>query len=112
MKELFLRIDKETGEIVNARGEVLYVLAERDGEEVYLAPSVETQICNQTALKGVRVCTDWEGPRCTSWEECTASKNIAVEICVDFGVSKPGKGSFPWQPWKAYNTDSLQPRNL
>ena len=112
MKERFLKLNKERDEIANAYDEVLYVRRERDGEEVYVAPSTETQICYQTATKTVKVCVDWEGPRCTSWEECTSSEDIVVEVCVDFAVARPGKGSGPWRPHKTSPPDPLEPRNL
>lgn len=112
MKERFLRLNKQTGEIENAYGEVLYTRRQRDGKQVYIAPSVETTICNQTATKTVRVCVDWEGPRCTSWKECTSSEDIVVEFCVDFAIAKPGEGTGPWRPHATSPPDPLAPQNL
>ena len=113
MKEGFLKLDKQTGEITNAFGEVVYVRRHRDNQEAYVSPSTETGICAQTALKEVQVCVDWEGPTGTSWEECSSKEVIEVEVCVDFSVAKLGdKDAGPWRPHQTPPTDTLRNRNL
>ena len=98
MREKFLKVDKERGAITNVYDEVLYVRREREGKHVYIAPSTETKICKQVAPKEVWVCVDWEGPRCTSWEECASWEVMEVEICVDFAVPEGGTQHSYWQP--------------
>ena len=113
MKERFLKLDNQTGEITNAFGEVVYVRRHRDNQEAYVSPSTETGICAQTALKEVQVCVDWEGSTCTSWEECSSKEVIEVEVCVDFSVAKLGdKEAGPWRPHQRPPTDTLRNRNL
>ena len=113
MKEGFLKLDNQTGEITNAFGEIVYVRRHRDDQEAYVSPSTETGICAQTALKEVLVCVDWEGPTCASWEECSSKEVIEVEVCVDFSVAKLGdKEAGPWRPHRRPSTDTLRNRNL
>ena len=98
MREGFLRLDKEKGQITNALGEVLFVSRQRDGTEIYIAPSIETEICRQVTLKEVWVCVGWEGDQCKSWEECSSREVMEVRICVDFGIPERGQRREPWRP--------------
>jgi hypothetical protein len=98
VREKFLKVDKESGAITNVYDEVLYVRRNREGKHVYIAPSTETKICKQVAPKEVWVCVDWEGPRCTSWEECASQEVMEVEICVDFAVPEHGTQHSYWRP--------------
>lgn len=66
MRERPLKLNEETGEVSNARDEALFVRSVREVKETYVGPPVETGICVQTTKKEVRVCTGWNGRRCTS----------------------------------------------
>lgn len=99
MREKFLKVDQERDAITNVSDEVIYVRREREGKHVYIAPSTETKICKQVAPKEVWVCVDWQGPRCTSWEECASREVMEVEICVDFAVPEGGTQQHSyWRP--------------
>ena len=78
-----LKLDREGGAITNLAGEVIYVRRQRDGGEIYVAPSTETAICAQKQKMTERVGVDWDGDR------CTAAEDMVVEICIDFAVEKP-----------------------
>ena len=108
MREGFLMLDKDKGQITNALGEVLFVRRKRAGKEVYIAPSTETGICRHVSPKEVWVCVECEGTQCRSWEECSSRKVMEVEICVDFGIAESGgAGREPWHPTEGVTT--LQP---
>ena len=81
-KQPSLKLDREKGVITNLKGEVLYVRRMRDGEQIYVAPSTETNICIQTQKMTERVGINWDGDR------CTAAEDMVVEICVDFAVER------------------------
>jgi hypothetical protein len=98
VREKFLKLNKERSAIVNAYDEVLYLRRERNGNEVYVAPSSESKICQQVAPKEVPVCVEWEGDQCTSWEECTSREVIEVEICVNFGLPETKPQNEYWHP--------------
>lgn len=78
-----LKLDGEKGAITNLKGEVVYVRRQRDGGEIYVAPSTETEICAQKQKMTERVGVTWDGDR------CTAAEDMVVEICIDFAVEKP-----------------------
>ena len=78
-----LKLDGEKGAITNLKGEVVYVRRQRDGGEIYVAPSTETEICAQKQKMTERVGVTWDGDR------CTAAEDMTVEICIDFAVEKP-----------------------
>ena len=82
-KQPSLKLDREGGAITNLAGEVIYVRRQRDGGEIYVAPSTETAICAQKQKMTERVGVDWDGDR------CTAAEDMVVEICIDFAVEKP-----------------------
>ncbi|MDP9426950.1 MAG: hypothetical protein M3P37_13220 [Actinomycetota bacterium] len=82
-KQPSLKLDSEKGAITNLKGEVLYVRRQRDGGEIYVAPSTETAICAQKQKMTERVGINWDGDR------CTAAEDMTVEICIDFAVEKP-----------------------
>ena len=66
-----LKLDSEKGVITNLKGEVIYVRRERDGGELYVAPSTETAICAQKQKMTERVGINWDGDRCTAAEDMT-----------------------------------------
>ena len=82
-KQPSLKLDGEKGAITNLMGEVVYVRRMRDGGEIYVAPSTETEICAQKQKMTEKVGVTWDGDR------CTAAEDMEVEICIDFAVEKP-----------------------